>query len=97
MIKILFLAANPRDTPELQLRAEADAIAAALREAKYSGHFEFITEHAVRVDQLQGLLQKHRPQVVHFSGHGSGDGEILLEDEAGDQHAVTPKALSRDL
>ena len=94
MIKILFLAANPRNTPELQLKAEADAIAGALRKAKYGGQFEFITEYAVRVNQLQELLLKHRPHVVHFSGHGSGDGEILLEDEDRYIHAVVPEALA---
>ena len=72
MIKILFLAANPRHTQKLDLQGEADAIAAALREAKYGGHFEFATEYAVRVDQLQRLLRKHRAHVEHFSGHGSG-------------------------
>ncbi len=33
MIRILFLAANPRHTQELDLRAEADAIAVAMRRA----------------------------------------------------------------
>lgn len=94
MIKILFLAANPRHMPLLDLQAEADAIAAALRTAQYGGHFEFATEHAVRVDQLQELLLKHRPQVVHFSGHGSADGEIILADERGEPRAVTPDALA---
>jgi len=94
MIKILFLAANPRHTPKLALQAEADAIADALRRAKYGGHFEFVTEYAVRVDQLQELLLQHRPHVVHFSGHGTGDGEIILEDKDGSARAVTPEALS---
>ena len=48
----------------------------------------------MRVDQLQELLLKHRPQVVHFSGHGSGDGEIILADGRGEPHAVTPDALA---
>ena len=94
MIKILFLAANPRSMPELDLKAEADAIAAALRRARYAGHFQFITHYAVRVSQLQELLLDHRPHVVHFSGHGTGGGEIILEDERGYVHAVAPDALA---
>ena len=94
MIKILFLAANPRGTSELDLKAEADAIAAALRRARYGEHFQFITHYAVRVNQLQGLLLDHQPHVVHFSGHGASDGEIILEDERGDACAVAPDALA---
>ncbi len=94
MIKILFLAANPRSTPELDLKAEADTIAAALRRAKYGEHFQFITHYAVRVSQLQELLLDHQPHVVHFSGHGAETGEIILEDEQGYVHAVAPDALA---
>lgn len=94
MIKILFLAANPRSTPELDLKAEADAIAAALRRARYGEHFQFIIHYAVRVSQLQELLLDHQPHVVHFSGHGAETGEIILEDEQGYVHAVAPDALA---
>jgi formylglycine-generating enzyme required for sulfatase activity len=31
---------------------------------------------------------------VHFSGHGSADGEIILADGRGEPHAVTPEALA---
>lgn len=93
VIKILFPAANPRSTPELNLKAEANAIAAALERAKYADHFQFVTEYAVRASRLQELLLKHRPHVVHFSGHGAESGEIILEDEAGHPQAVAPEAL----
>ena len=43
MTTILFLAANPRSTPKLELQKEADAIAAALGRAQYAGHFRFVT------------------------------------------------------
>ena len=26
---------------------------------------------------------RHQPHIVHFSGHGSPAGEIILEDDAG--------------
>jgi formylglycine-generating enzyme required for sulfatase activity len=93
MIKILFLSANPRGVPKLALEKEANAIADALRRAKFGRHFKFATKYAVRVGQIQELLLKHRPHVVHFSGHGAESGEIILEDEAGYAYAVTPEAL----
>ena len=53
-------------------------------------------EWAVRVADLQGSLLRHRPAIVHFSGHGSQAGEIILEDQAGHgQPGLTPVALKR--
>jgi hypothetical protein len=42
---------------------------------------------------LQALLLRHRPAIVHFSGHGSADGELVLEDDAGCKDTVTTGAL----
>jgi hypothetical protein len=94
MVKILSLAANPRNTPTLALLVEADAITATLNQAKYGNHFEFVTELAVRVDQMQELLLQHRPHVVHLIGHGTGEGEIILDSAAGELHAVIRDALA---
>ena len=52
-------------------------------------------ESAVRVVDLQTHLLHHRPHIVHFSGHGSSDGQIILEDQEGHSDPVSPSALSR--
>lgn len=93
MIKILFLAANPLDTVRVRTDAESRAIEECLRE--FGRAFTFEKQHAVRVTELTALLLRHRPQIVHFSGHGSDQGELILEDERGYAHAVPPSALSR--
>jgi len=49
--------------------------------------------HAVRVADLQGLLLRHAPDILHFSGHGRAAGEIVLEDSSGRIHPVTSQAL----
>lgn len=72
-IQVLFLAANPRTTTQLRLSEEAREIQDRI--ARSHGHLDFHTEWAVRVDDLQYLLLKHRPHIVHFSGHG-----VLVED-----------------
>ena len=71
-IKILFLAANPVDTSQLRLGEEVRSIQAELERAKYRYRLELVSHWAVRVGDLSRTLLDHRPQIVHFSGHGQG-------------------------
>ncbi len=93
-IKVLFLAANPTDTTRLRLDEEIRSIDESLRTARYRDAFDLEQGHAVRVDDLQGLLMRHDPHIVHFSGHGSESGEIILEDSVGRTQAVAVQALT---
>lgn len=93
-IKILFLAANPSDTTRLRLDEEVRAIDQALRLAQYRDAFDLEQHWAVRPADLQSLLLRHRPHIVHFSGHGSAAGEIMLEDAGGKARSVSQTALS---
>lgn len=95
MIKVLFLAANPSDTTRLRVDEESRAIDQALRLAEFRDRFELVQHWAVSVADLQGLLLRHNPDIVHFSGHGSEDSEIILEDQAGYSQPVPVQALSR--
>ena len=95
-VKILFLAANPKDTDRLRLDEEIREIDHALRQAKFRDKFDIAQHWAVRVAELQGLLLRHEPDIVHFSGHGSTKGEIMLEDGvAGESQTASLRALSR--
>ncbi|GAC1392727.1 MAG: hypothetical protein NVSMB38_17290 [Ktedonobacteraceae bacterium] len=38
-------------------------------------------------------LNQHKPQIVHFSGHGSQTGEIILVDSSGSPKPVSPRAI----
>ena len=94
MIKILFLAANPSDTTRLSIDQESRAIDQVLRQAKFRDKFDIKQHFAVQMDDLQLFLLDYRPDIVHFSGHGSLDNEIILDDGNGNRHRVTPHALS---
>jgi hypothetical protein len=72
-IKILFLGANPSDTTRLLLAHEVRQITQRLRESPRSDCFELVQEWALRISDLQAALLRHRPQIVHFSGHGRGE------------------------
>jgi len=93
-LKILFLAANPEDTARLRLDEEFRSIDEALRKAEFRDQFEIVLHWAVRVDDLQECLLRHKPHLVHFSGHGSGAAGIILGDRAGGSHLVSAHALS---
>jgi hypothetical protein len=95
LIRILILAANPRNTDRLRLDEEVREIQAALEESRNRDEFEVITRWAVRVDDLQKVLLDHNPQIVHFSGHGDGDNGLILEDELGHACMVSTKALAK--
>jgi len=92
-INILFLSANPQDTAQLRVDHESRAIDAALRNAEFREKFNIKTHSAVRVTDLQSFLLRHKPNILHFSGHGEQDG-IILEDAYGDAAPVKKEVLS---
>lgn len=94
-IRILFLAANPTDTPSLRLDAEMRAIDQALRQSEFRDRFDIKQHWAVRIIDIQSYLLRHQPDIVHFSSHGSSSREIVLEDESGKSHPVSVRALSQ--
>ncbi|GEM_PF-1886852 len=94
-IKILFLAANPTDTDKLRLDEEIRGIKQSLRQAEFREKFDLEQEWAVRVTELQGYLLYHKPDIVHFSGHGSEASEIILENNHGDSQTVPARALTK--
>jgi hypothetical protein len=95
MIRILFLAANPADSSPLRLQEESRAIDLALRQTEFRDQFELQQHWAVQVADLQSLLLRHRPHIVHFSGHGSSTSEIILQDEKGASQPVSEAELKQ--
>lgn len=78
--KILILAANPSDTDRLRLDKEVREIKEGLRRAKHREQFDISSEWAINFEDLRRALLDHKPQIVHFIGHGDEDG-LMLEGE----------------
>lgn len=93
-IKVLFLAANPTGTTLLQLGGELRKIKEKIRAAEYRDALEIIPWFAVRADDLLQALLEHKPHIVHFSGHGSETGEILVADDNGHAQPISQAALT---
>lgn len=91
--KILFASANPSDTSKLDLETEARDIQQALKLSKNRDDFEIFTCLAIRVEDLRRALLEHQPNIVHFSGHGTTEGLLLL-DNSGLTQVVSKSALS---
>lgn len=93
--KILFLAANPTNQARLRLDEEVRLIDKALRSSNLQDEFELETHWAVQIGDLQELLLRYQPDFVHFSGHGSDTGEIILLESNGQGVTVPSVALER--
>lgn len=93
MIKILFLASNPAGTPQLKLDEEVRRITQKIRAADFREVLKLETFWAVRPDDLLQALNEHKPQIVHFSGHGSKMGEIVLMADNRQSKPVSVAAL----
>ena len=65
---ILFLASNPIDYGRLQLEKEFVLISTRLQDRK--DKFRLYVEWAETPRDLQKAMIKHKPNYVHFSGHG---------------------------
>jgi len=91
---VLVLAANPKDTPPLQLDREVQEIQAALTKTGRKRAFRVRQAWAVSPRDVRRALLEHRPYIVHFCGHGSGDQGLHLESNDGASHMVSGSALS---
>jgi len=86
-MRILFLAANPITMTALDLEEKLRSLENELRGVKYRDQVKLFAGHAVRPDDLIRHLRDLKPNVIHFSGHGSNAG-ISLRDECGEEHLV---------
>lgn len=93
-VRILFLAANPKDTSQLRLDEEIREIQARIRAAAFRDTFELVSRWAVRPRDLLQAFNELTPHIVHFSGHGSSNAELVLEDDNGDAKVVSDTALA---
>src|SRR5689334_17186604 len=92
-IKILFLGASPTDVHPLRLSEEVREIEAEIQAGSQRDLFELDSQWAVRPSDLQRALLRFQPHIVHFSGHGSQNAEIVLEDNDGKSRPVSKQAL----
>lgn len=72
---ILFLASNPSETAKLQLEKEFVRISSSLQNGVTE--FKLVAEWAITPGDLHQAILKHKPHIIHFSGHGVADKDDL--------------------
>lgn len=93
-LRVLFLGACPGDAGRIRLDLELREIERRIDYAQMRSRVALEQAWAVTTPELIQILLRHRPNIVHFSGHGSSDGSIILENAQGEGYAVPKEALT---
>ncbi|MBW4662362.1 MAG: GUN4 domain-containing protein [Drouetiella hepatica Uher 2000/2452] len=93
-VKILFLTADPSDAARLRLGQELRDIREKLQLSKHRDNFSLDSRESVRPEDLTQAIFDVEPQIIHFSGHGLGTGELCFESDSGKTQSVSLDALS---
>jgi hypothetical protein len=91
MPKLLALLSNPDDEVKLRMDRELKEINARLS-YKVLHDFDCKQLSAVNVDELPGVLIREKPDLLHFSGHGTKS-QLCFEDKMGKSKNVSNEAL----
>ena len=88
-INILFLGANPdimlsdgTKQSKLKLDKEAREIKDAITKSLNRDSIKFETRWAVRTSDLFQAINEVNPTIIHFSGHGTDTGKLVLQDNS---------------
>jgi hypothetical protein len=96
MIRILFLTANPfvgTDEPPLRLYREFELIDEKIWSSKYRNKFQLIPRFSSSARRLSDYIIRFKPNIVHFSGHGTTKGELVFQDEYGESQVANAVSI----
>src|SRR5690606_29035707 len=79
-ITVLFMASNPLNAQQLRLDEEAREIQEMIRKSDHRDSVLFKTRWATRALDVIQAIKEENPTVIHFSGHGSDEDEIVFQD-----------------
>lgn len=83
---VLYLTANPDEGAPLRVDREVRLVQDAIRGSMFRDNVEVVYRPAADLDSLIEGLNDKRPQIVHFSGHGSSVG--IIGDDGGPSYPV---------
>jgi|SRR5882724_227852 len=64
-----------------------------VRASKHRDLIQFACRTAARADDLIQAFNEEQPQVVHFSGHGTSQNELIFLNDQRQLHPVSKRAL----
>jgi hypothetical protein len=80
-LKILMVAASPKDTTKLALEQEYVLLRNRMSQNLEAANCELLFKWAARPLDLQIALKHNKPHVIHFAGHANREGIWLEDDE----------------
>ncbi|MEO0734048.1 MAG: CHAT domain-containing protein [Bacteroidota bacterium] len=92
---ILFLSASPEDHARLQVDRELGIVKDVFRSMTLRDNFSLESDGAVTIDTITTAMQRHHPEVVHFSGHGMGKNGIIVQRDHGGSTLFPTAGLDR--
>lgn len=92
-IKVLFVASNPIDQPQLRLDEEIREITEKIRASEHRDSVQLVSRWAARPTDLLQALNEHKPHIVHFSGHGSDNDELVFQSDDGSTKLISQEAI----
>lgn len=93
-ITVLFLASNPTDTDSLRLDEEVREIQQRIRLSEYRDSISFQSRWAVRSSDILQAIDETNPTIIHFSGHGTDESELVLMNTDGSAKIVSKEAIT---
>lgn len=93
-IKVLFIASNPIDQTQLRLDEEIRAITEKIRASEHRDSVHLVSRWAARPSDLLQALNELKPHIVHFSGHGSDNDELIFQADDGSTKLVSQEAIA---
>ncbi|WP_304635388.1 CHAT domain-containing protein [Pseudoalteromonas sp.] len=92
-ITVLFLASNPRDQGQLGLDEEVRTIKEMITKSRHRDVVKLESCWAVRPGDILQYINEYQPTIVHFSGHGSANDELVLMDSNSKTKLVSMESI----
>ena len=93
-LKILFFGASPIDQAHLRLDEEVREVRNRIRQSDHRDVIDLAERWAVRSSDLLDAINQERPQIIHFSGHGSAADQLVFQDDRGRTTVASKEAIA---
>ena len=91
--RILIFSAEPKDEKRIRVSEEVREIQNAHKNSQYTDTFDVHYCPATQIRDIRKEMLSIRPNIVHFCGHGQGEGGIAFEDDGGNAFYVDSSAF----
>lgn len=95
-LRVLFLGSEPAGAPPVKIDAELIGIRNRFQANKTEDQVLLVPELDPQFINFPDQIDKYRPHIIHFSGHGNQKQMLVFESAAGTPFRVPPEAV-RDL